>query len=928
MTPFLHHVAADLLRRFGTDLRHLTLVCPGKRPALFIDQHLRALCPGVRLPRHRSIDRLFRSLSGLTMAEPIETVCRIYHIARRLDIPDLQHYTLDEFFGWGEQLLQDFDEIDKYMVNADMLLSNLADLKALEQRGTLNEEQVEVLRKFFQGIDFEGGKVQSEMQRRYFALWRNMLPIYKTLREELQASGKAYEGMLERIVAESDICSPEQSTFVAVGFNRLLPTEERLMRQLDVQTWYWDYDATYLDTPAGAAIRRGIALHGSALPPECFANVSKEKSVEYVATTTDSSIAQSVTPWLRAHRTTPEERTAIVLCDESLLQNVIEAIPEEVERVNITKGFPLSSTLAATYIDRYLQGAEAQGLTAPRETLTALSDALVAERRRWTDEEHYDATDFDDVLQSEALTQAAELIESLTRLTDLRTVEGHPLLAVQPETLRALIGRVVRSTTIPFEGEPITGIQIMGMLETRSLDFDQVLILSASDDRLPAPQRKGSFIPMLLREAYGLPTAHTHAETFAYYFHRLLSRATHCRMVFNASTSGMRHGEMSRYLRQLLVTAPYPVRHIALTTASYYADGQASAIDKPADIAERIKRISPSDLNTYLRCPLAFYYNKVCGLRLPDEEKETMQPNTLGTIFHAMAEQFYKTLSGEAGFPTRVERADLLAFTEGDEQRREARYQQLLEAAVAEELAARQNTLRRQMQRRATPPTAAEIDTAVAALRPNRPDAITRSLLFTFLTTLLRYDATLCPFTYKAAEENYAMDFDISAADGTTHRITLSGIVDRLDIVHDAGGDLLRIVDYKTGGKVEQFNGDLTSLFTPSDKRPHYILQTFLYALMLLRRGCQGAAAARIAPALFFVHHAKAPDFSPYIICHPSRQQGTPITDFAPYADEMEEKTRALLAEIIDTTQPFKPTTLTSACAKCEFHALCKGRER
>lgn len=870
MTPFLTLVARDLLRRFSGDMSRLTVVFPNKRASLFLNDYLAAESrQPVWAPAYSTISELFRSLSPLSVADPIETVCRLFRA-----YTDLTHSdeTLDFFYGWGEQLVADFDDVDKNLADPERLFRNLRDIKRIDAAETLTGEQERVLSQFFQGFSLEHNSV---VKQKFLQLWEVMLPLYHRLNADLAADGLAYEGALYRQVAEglqrgATVLPDDDRRYAFVGFNVLDRVEESLFACLQREgkaLFYWDYDVAYTAGDgrfeAGTFLRRNLANFPGALDESLFENLRQEKEIAYVSAPTENAQARAVTPWLRRHLTTDEKRTAIVLCNEQLLQPVLHALPPEVREINVTKGFPLTHTPAFTQVEIAIGEAEAETAFDATQFLTGLARQIETAAR-----EASPADGLLSQLYAESYFRAYTLVNRLLRLVE----EGW--LTVGRTTLCRLLRQVMRTASVPFHGEPAAGLQVMGVLETRCLDFDRVLMLSVNEGNLPAATRDASFIPYALRRAFGLTTVEHKTAVYAYYFYRLVQRASHVTMCYNSSTDGLVKGERSRFMTQLLVETDLPVRHFALAAGQESSAPYASPIAKPADLASRLRKLSPSAVNTYLRCPLQFYFRHVAKLREPDPAPGVIEPNTFGTLFHRAAELTYRQLTEASPAVTR-EALDRLTEADG----------RLLVKHVRQAFA----------------------DEGVTE------NPVTLEVVRMYLMQLLENDKRLTPFTIEGMETASYTTLAVPTAGGT-QEITLGGIIDRMDVVELDGRTTLRIVDYKTGGKPEAA-ADLAQLVTPAKDHPHYILQTFIYALTLA-----GQSRYPLAPALFFVHQAAGDDYDPYIPFGPDKK---PLTDFTPLADEFRQALTDLLGEMLDTGRPFEPTPYPEHCANCPFATLC-----
>lgn len=887
MTPFLKHVADDLRKKFGNDLSRVVVVFPNKRASLFLNDYL--LPPvaqpenedgelPVWAPAYETVSGLFRSLSPLSVADPIDTVCRIYDIYAELTRTD---ETLDFFYGWGERLLADFDDADKNMADVRRLFRSLKETKEIEAAGGfVNEEQERVVQDFFRDFSLEAN---SRMRQKFLELWECMLPLYERLNSSMEAEGLAYEGALYRRVAEGlgtgTIGLPGHvDCYAFVGFNVLNRTEEQLfaiLKEREKALFYWDYDLAYAApgtlSEAGAFLRGNLRKFPNELPERLFDNLRNGKQIEFVSATTESAQARSVAPWLRQHLTTEGRQTAVVLAGEGILQSVIHSLPPDVGEANITKGFPLVQTPAGLLLEDFPGRAQA-------ETPLAYLDGLTEEVCRAALElqgEEAPATGTDGIGQELYAEAYFQLYTILGRFRSL--VEGGRL-RVGTTTLQRLLRQVAHAASVPFHGEPAVGLQVMGMLETRCLDFENVLLLSAGEGNLPQRASTASFIPPSLRREFGLTTPRHKTAVQAYYFYRLIQRAHHVRITYNNSTADQGRGEMSRFMVQLLVESGLPIRHLALGTGLEKPVRPIASIAKPEGLPRLLGEISPSAINTYLRCQLQFYFQRIARLREPDPPADVIEPNTLGTIFHHAAELIYKEkLTEKNGLITASTLQNLL------DQGGDA----LLLGYV-----------RRAFQ-----------ENGVA------PNVVVEEVVKTYLQQLLRHDLRLVPFEVKATETQTELPLEVPCEGGTAI-MKLKGTIDRLDVADVGGLSSLRVVDYKTGGQPEAPQS-LDQLFTPSEKHPHYALQAFLYSLTLVEK-----ATLPIVPALFFVHKAAEADYSPYIPLGP-RGQAEAVVRFQDIAGEFREKLVGLLAEILDPKREFVATATPQFCNSCPYKTLC-----
>ena len=958
MESFLKLVAADLYKHTEGNLAHTAVVFPNKRAGLFFNEYLAQESDSpIWSPAYVSISELFRSLSPWEVGDPVKLVCELYKIFRR---ETQSTETLDDFYFWGEMLISDFDDADKNKVDTDKLFSNLQDLRNIMDDYTfIDDEQEEAIRQFFQNFSIER---RTALKERFISLWNVLGNIYKGFRESLASQNIAYEGMMYRHVIEHlDVDKLPYEKYIFVGFNVLNKVEHTLFTQLKdagKAVFYWDYDEFYMKEnrqavthEAGEFIRRNLRDFPSPLSGELFKNLSKPKEVHYIASSTENAQARYLPQWIRNNLTTPEKETAVVLCNEALLQPVLHSLPAEVKHVNITMGFPLSQTPVYSFLiallelhthgfnfksGRYTFQSVVTLLKHPyTRQLTGQAELLEKELTR--NNRFYPLPGElgkDEFLTrlftplsgnlnlcirlSETLQQVASiyqantsgtedtdafnqlyresLFKAYTTINRFRTLIEEDELTVQSETFRRLLVKVLSTTNIPFHGEPAIGMQVMGVLETRNLDFRHLVLLSVNEGQLPKSGGDSSFIPYNLRKAFGMTTIEHKIAVYAYYFYRLLQRAERITLMYNTSSDGLNRGEWSRFMLQFLIEWPHPITRQFLEAGQSPQGTSSITVEKTPDVMRQMQslfdvranpkaKFSPSALNYYLDCPLKFYYRYVAGLSAPDEVSAEIDSATFGSIFHYAAEHIYKDLT-----------------THGKVINKEA-----LETLLRNEVKLQDY-----------------VDTAFKKLFFNVPQnekpeyngvqLINSAVIARYLKQLLQNDLRYAPFTFIASEMEVDEPIDIQTPKGVI-KSRIGGIIDRMD----SKDGTLRIVDYKTGGDADT-PPHVESLFIPDKKRSNYVFQTFLYAAIM----CRKQPTMKIAPALLYIHRAATETYSPVIQMGEPRKPKEAVEDFSKYEKEYRERLQGLLEEIFNPEKSFTQTEIIEKCTYCDFKALCK----
>ena len=961
MKTFLQLVAQDLYSKIGNDLSRTAIVFPNKRAGLFFNEHLAAQSDRpLWSPAYVNISELFRQLSPLKPGDPIRLVCELYKVFRE---ETHSEEPLDDFYFWGELLISDFDDVDKNLVDAGKLFSNLQDLKnIMDSYDFLDKEQEEAIQQFFQNFSIDK---RTQLKEKFISLWDRLGDIYRNYRKNLSELGIAYEGMMYRHVIEQlDTNRLRYDRYVFVGFNVLNKVETRffqLLQDAGKAMFYWDYDVFYTRLPheqqppyiheAGEFILRNLKLFPNQLPETAFDVLRHPKIVRFISAPTENAQARYLPEWVRTvmknnTETSKEKENAIVLCNESLLLPVLHSIPPEVENVNITMGFPLAQTPVYSYINALM---ELQTTGYRRDTgrytyetvlavlkhpytrqLSAASEDL--EKQLTKDNRFYplpselkkdafleriftpqngissicryltellrevavvyrqekDEEDIFNQLYRESLFKSYTLVN---RLLSLIESDG---LSLQTDTLKRLMNRLLTSTNIPFHGEPAIGMQVMGVLETRNLDFRNLIMLSLNEGQLPKTGGDSSFIPYNLRKAFGMTTIEHKNSVYAYYFYRLIQRAENITLLYNTASDGLNRGEMSRFMLQFLVESPHDISREYLEAGQSPQHSREIEIHKTDEVLSRmyntydIRRhpnalFSPSALNIYLDCRLKFYYRYVAGLKAPDEVSAEIDSALFGTIFHRSAELVYQDLTANG---KEIRKEDLEQLLRND-----VKLQTYVDTAFKEELFH-----------------------VPADERPeyNGTQLVHSKVIASYLRQLLRNDLQYAPFHMEAMEQKVTETIEVNTPLGTLP-LNIGGTIDRMD----SKNDTLRIVDYKTGG-TPKTPENIEQLFTPADNRPSYIFQTFLYAAIMCRK-----QTLKVAPSLLYIHRAASESYSPVIEMGAPRQPKVPVYNFAFYEDDFRERLSALLQEIYNPGEPFTQTKDTKKCEYCDFKRLC-----
>jgi len=921
MTSFLEIVAQDLIRRFGSNLSDVAVVFPNKRASLFLDEALARNAGGrpVWAPRYITISELFRSHSSLVTGDSIELTCILHSCYTRITGSD---ESLDKFFGWGQLMIADFDDIDKNMADAEKVFRNLTDYHEFDNIDYLTDEQTEILKHFFSNFDDNS---KTRLKEKFIRLWTRMENIYRQYKATLREQGIAYEGMLYRDVAENKENEYQYKHYAFVGFNVLQQVEQRVFRQLKDEgraLFYWDFDRYYMkeNSEAGHYIRQYLNIFPSAIDisdDSVFSNFKRDKEIRYISAPTENIQARYISTWLRQGDRIPDgKKTAIVMCDESLLQTVIYCLPDEVGKVNITTGYPLSQTPVASFIAVLLNmqitgWSQRKGgflrhhvkLVTHHPYFSCFSDddkkdiifrhvdaptrkERVAALNAWIREIIRNIKDSDQL-------NAEALFRTYTITNRLEALIAKGIMDIEASTYNRLFSQLVRLTSVPFHGEPAEGVQVMGVLETRNLDFDHLLIISCNEGNMPKGVDDTSFIPYSIRKAYGLTTIDNKVAIYSYYFHRMLQRAKDITILYNNSTEGIRTGEMSRFMLQLLVESNHDIKRKTLIAGQTPQMFVRREMEKTEEVARRFrefleKNISPTAINTYIRCNLRFYYKYMCGIKEPDNsDEDEIDRIKFGNIFHEAAEKLYGDLAESSRIITVSRLENILKDPS------------VIERYVDNAIAGIMNIDQ----------TREKLTEALNGLQ-----LINREVIISYMQKLLKRDIANCPFTIVGLEYIVKKPYKINFG-GEEIETSIAGIIDRLDMVDSE--KRIRVVDYKTGRSKVSLKS-VEEIFMPEKQRLNhadYYLQTFLYSEVVRNDKNLNPEGKAVSPVLYFI---QKPDNDPVL---PLGKDA--VTDIKQCEEEFNERLDAVIKEMSDLNTPFKPTSDRDTCANCPWLQIC-----
>lgn len=963
MAGFLERIAGHLYEQNAGDLRRQCVVLPSRRAGIYFLKYLTGLITKpVWAPTVLTINEFFASQSSLHIAETELLMFELFRVYRGIN---KSAESFDEFYSWGEMLINDFDDLDKYMADPGILFQNVKDLKNIDlQFGDLDDEMAQIIKRFW--INFEPAKPSSEKSE-FISIWSVLSELYKEFKNALRKENLAYEGMIFRDVAENSIqtghLGEKYEMIHFIGFNALNRCEKTVMKMLQntgKARFYWDYDKSYIEggklNSAGLFMDANLKTFGNDMPADwdyqtLLSSSDDINHIEIIETTSDIAQVKLVPNLLDQIPEITEEnsfRTSIILADETLLVPLLTSFPPETGDINISMGYPLKMSGVYAFIKYFLnlqknsirenngiyfnsgdvkdilkhelignlisdsekkildEISERQLVLIPSGFLRRTENLqkifmIYAEPARLSDH-------LKDILLSVSLHKDHErdgLDESalsvnlrnefiyriLLSINRLDKIISSSEIKFSIQTYLRILDKILSSQSVPFSGEPLSGIQIMGILETRSLDFENIIILSVNEGVLPTITSGSSFIPFSIRQAFGLPTINHQESIFAYHFYRLLHRAKRVTLVFNSNSEGLRTGEVSRFITQMKYEKIFKPEYMNLRFDIRSAASIGTVIERNQGHSDRLFSrygltgrnlvLSPSAVNTWLNCRMKFYYRYISGLKESEKVAGMADYATFGLILHRMMKNIYfKVLGTEVNFE----------FFDSH-LKNESYLKEIVNIAYHEE------------------------DNPVITTFPDGNELIMKDVLLFYLLRILRADRSVSPFTVTSLEQPFSFLVKLNQ-ENLKLTVMTGGNVDRIDRKHNS----YKVIDYKTG-EVARNIKSIEELFTDDRKRDFDgWLQTLIYCEAFLDR----IPDVAVRPSIYRIRELSDRNFSDSLRIKVDKNNDIPLEDYREIRNEFMEGLNRTIGIIFNPDEPFIMTEDKRKCNYCPYRALCQ----
>ena len=950
MEKFLKIVAADIHGKFKNDIGDLTIVFPNRRAGVFFYKHLSEIINNSTwAPNVTTINDLMKQQSSIKVVDKLLLTIILFDIYKK---HTKSNESFDDFYFWGEMLINDFDDIDKYMVDTSDLLKNLSFIKEIDiSFDSITPEQMAVLKHFLGNLR---ESKDSNQKKKFLNFWKALYPIYNDFKQVLIEKNIAYEGMVYRQVA--DLILKDQSfnvgalKYIFVGFNALNKCEKVLFKYLQQEKkalFYWDYDLFYIENKrheAGFFMRENIVQFTGEQIDKL--NVFQNSiNIEFVNIASDVGQAKVVTSVLENLKDDENKNdTAVVLSDENLLIPVIDSIPDAYSGINVTMGYPIKfspiiklfeyyyelvknaksidsnfcyyykdvvNILSHYYVYKTIQVdlheiinkiSKENLIYIPAAFLTDKSKLLASIFKIPSDDNeslfvqcNLICSTLLDALTTNLESSATEkfirevLFTSFTILNKFSDALKEYDYKLSSKTEIKLLKQVLSNSSVSFVGEPIADLQIMGVLESRSLDFSNLIVLSMNEGIMPATSSAGSFIPYNLRKAFGLQTIEHQNSIFSYYFYRLLHRAKKVWLVYNSSSTGLTTGEMSRFMMQLKYQSSVNIKESTVTYSVLLPEKRYISVPNSEFVQDKMrcyydtkssKSLSATALNTYLECSLKFYYKYILSISDPEQITESIDALVFGIILHEVMQVLYTDFVGNE---VTAEKLNSLLNNE-------SLIEKQIETSYLKQLKLSDNQF----------------------IHSSGENEIIIKVLTKYITNIILFDIKRSPFLFQEPEQKFLVTIPVAVND-TEKNIRLGGTIDRVDNDEKA----TYIIDYKTSAVKNEFQ-EISSLFkTNNFDRNKLIFQILFYSYSYQLQNNNS-----IVPVLYAAREINQWNDIKFII-QKIKRKPYPIYSFEQVKEDFEMELKSLLTEMFSKSTSFSQTKDEKSCQYCSYKQLC-----
>jgi CRISPR/Cas system-associated exonuclease Cas4 (RecB family) len=954
MQTFLFETAQEILRKYKPDIQSYCFVFPNKRTKFFFRKYYAQLY-GVshKAPDMKEIKSLVDEYTGLRDEDNLKLIFDLYKTFKEIN-PDFIN-DFDSFYKLGEIILSDFNEIDNWLINPNQIFQNINDLKEIDIKFSwLTDEHREILKTFWKSFTPEKYSVEQEM---FIRLWNILPSVYKNFTDKLLKEGAVYFGLKYRRLFENlnseKINSSKYKKYLFIGFNALNHAEIELFKYFGIKNqaeFYWDTDVYYQKDKkqeAGDFLRHNfkyLNINDTNLPD----NFSKNKSVNLIGVPLNVGQVKILPYIFDNFDILKDENTAIVLADENLLFPALGSLPDDINTINVTMGYPFKLTplfsLIRQYFNIHIQAKNIAKTGFYHKNVTDIirnpfvkefepelceriiseieTNSIVYVKSQYLIEQKSKLFTylFTQIPEKESVYSVlTNVLNILFLLFDKEKNDGVLIQSIENEYIHRayikikqfrevirnndiqiglkqsseLLIRILKQEQIPFEGEAVEGLQLMGVLESRNIDFKNVIILGMNEGKFPSVSKSPSFISQSVRYAFGMPMIKYQDSVYAYLFYRLIQRAENITFVYNTIVNEKNSGEISRFIQQLKFETEFEINEFQFNQNLNLKKKNEIIIEKTEHIINKLnkyivkpnldyKKFSPAGLSTYIDCPLQFYFKYIADLKETKSVEEAFSAAELGTILHNTLDAVYETI---------------LINNEN----------KLIEKEEIKSLITKIDDF-----------VETEFKNKYKISKLDGSQIIIKNVIKNYVQSVLKRDEFYAPFYIVSKEDDkYFAEIDIDLKENP-FKIGISGIIDRVDLKDG----IYRIVDYKTGKVQNTFNG-INSLFDKEKKdRSKHVLQILIYTVIFRNRNLH--KNIKIKPALFYVRTMNTPEYSETVKLKENRQT-VEINEenINIFEEQLISEIKLLIEEIFNEDIPFTQTNNKETCNYCSYKEIC-----
>ena len=960
MKPFLYETAKDIIDKNRDNIQNCCFIFPNKRTNFFFRKYYSEIYgKSHKAPLMTEIRFFVRRFTFLEDIDKLSLIFEIFEIFKEID--SKKNYDFDSFYKLGEIILSDFNEIDNWLIKPEEIYRNIHDIKEIETHfDWLSDEQKDVLRNFW--INFSSEE-KSEEKEMFLNLWNRLPTVYEKLKSKLLKKKVAYTGLqfryLSQMMEEGKINLDKYNRYFFIGFNALNKGETTLFKYVQKEgkaLFYWNTDSYYHNDAkqeSGDFLRKNFKDLN--IGTYNFQNnFIKEKSVNLIGVPLNISQAKILPVVLNKYsKETLSEKTAILLGDEHLLFPVLSSLPETIDKINVSMGYPFKSTPLYQLIQLYVN--LHNGVSNKKSSSFYYKSIVNLLRHPYVNSYSADKAlnTINEITEKNIIfVQSKYLLEKNDKLFNLlfsvipskdssilllsnilnilflifdksKDSEGNQVLSLKNEYIHRVYIKVkrlkeliqekeieigiklciniliqnLRSEQIPFEGDAVEGLQLMGILESRNLDFENVIILGLNEGIMPAVSRSATFISQSMRFAFDMPLIKHQDAVYAYLFYSLIQRAKDVTLIYNSIVNDSNSGELSRFALQLMYETNFKINHFQVNSELHPVKVSSLNIIKTPEIFEKLskfyvnnekqyKSFSSASINTYLDCSLKFYFKYIIALKEPDIVEEEYSPAVFGSVLHKIMELIYKDIliKKKSGL---IEKDDFKDIIKKIESYADESFREYYNKNDSYEMTGGQE--------------------------------IIKNILIKYIKSILKIDEQYAPFEIISIEDKnkYVAKLNI-LVNGKNQTVSIRGIIDRID----KKKDVYRIIDYKTGRSRNKFNS-LEDLFNKTSvNRPTHVMQTLLYSYIFIER--EKSSALKIKPGIYYVRdmHNKKYDASLLKKSGASfmKVNESLISEIMP---EFIEKLQEVLQEIFSEEKSFYQTQNLNTCIYCSYKSIC-----